>query len=86
MSAFPPLWENEDLRNEWLQCLKYQKDNELLTYKDWLEAEKDIAFDTFQERLVEEPRGVWTVIESYTDHVKLVNNELFFLRKHQNGR
>lgn len=42
-------FENETLRREWTQCNYYLEDRCILTYRNWLEAEREIGLDVLEE-------------------------------------
>lgn len=76
------LFQDEELRRAWAECNVYLKDDELITYRGWLEAERDISLDSFQECL-DEANWLETaaVVQSYIAYNIRLRAELWFLNR-----
>lgn len=59
------IFGNEELRRSWGECNMFLKDSELLTYRDWLEVEKDISLDWFSEKVEENLEDLVDVVDAY---------------------
>ena len=70
--AFP--FKDARLRIGWLECLAYLEDSEAATmsYKGWLEAERDIGLDTLQEEGPE-------FLPTYIEYQLQIRQELWYL-------
>jgi hypothetical protein len=77
VTAVPPFpFKDDEVRGAWLDCLKFMQDDELITYRDWLQVAKDQAF----ECLVEDGIFREEVLE-YVEYVTKLNEELAHLNR-----
>lgn len=78
MSDSTDLFHDEELRNDWLTCLKFLRDSEVptMTYRGWLEAELWTTFDVLEEEGLD-------YVSTYVLNVRRIFKELMFLNRNE---
>jgi hypothetical protein len=78
------LFDDEELRNDWLTCLKFLRDDEVvtMTYRGWLGVVRDTAFDVLVEELEEVSweQAAWQ-LANYIERVNQIRSELMFMNR-----
>ncbi len=79
-AEFPCPFEDDEVRHEWLTCLKYLRDDEMktMTYRDWIQVAKDSAFDVLVEELAQ---NNLEHLKTYIVWVSQLQSELMFLNR-----
>lgn len=65
-------WQDEEVRKGWLNCLEYLRDDEIMTYRDWINVAKDTAFEVLLEEGLD-------YMSTYIRWVRQLNAELRYL-------
>lgn len=77
------LFQDDELRGDWLTCLRFLRDDEVptMTYRGWLETVKDTAFDVLTEETATLSSHTLSDLAEYIERVSEIREELMFLNR-----